>query len=108
MEFSKDEALRLLAQDIRIAETAAQRKVKVDLAQHQFDALTSFVFNIGGGKFGKSTLLRLLNRGEYNRAANQFLVWNKVEVEKGVWITSDGLTKRRRIEREVFLHGNHH
>ncbi|MBI5427444.1 MAG: lysozyme, partial [Nitrospinae bacterium] len=66
---TKEQALRLLAQDMRIAETAIQRKVKVGLVQHQFDALTSLVFNIGGGAFENSTLLRLLNREEYNKAA---------------------------------------
>ncbi|MBI5428590.1 MAG: lysozyme [Nitrospinae bacterium] len=104
---TKEEALRFLAQDIKIAETAIQRKVKVGLVQHQFDALTSLVFNIGGGAFGDSTLLRLLNRGEYNKAANEFLAWDKVQVKKGVWITSDVLVKRRRIERDLFLNGNY-
>ncbi|MBI4599933.1 lysozyme [Candidatus Uhrbacteria bacterium] len=104
---SKDEALRLLAQDIRIAETGVQKKVKVDLVQHQFDALTSLVFTIGRGAFGESTLLRLLNRGEYNKAANEFLEWNKVTREDGVKVPSEGLTKRRKMERNLFLNGKY-
>ncbi|MBI4382892.1 MAG: lysozyme [Nitrospinae bacterium] len=103
---TKEQALRFLAQDIKIAETALQRKVKVDLTQYQFDALTSLVFNIGTDNFEDSTLLRLLNRGEYNKAANEFLVWNKV-TKKGIKVTSDGLVKRRKIERTLFLNGKY-
>jgi lysozyme len=49
----------------------------VPLTQNQFDALVSLVFNIGGGAFRKSTLLKKLNAGDIQGAADQFLVWNK-------------------------------
>ncbi|MBI4382780.1 MAG: lysozyme, partial [Nitrospinae bacterium] len=92
----------------RIAETAIQRKVKVGLVQHQFDALTSLVFNIGGGAFENSTLLRLLNRDEYNEAANEFLAWDKVTHRRtGAKVPSVIQMKRRRIERDLFLNGNY-
>ena len=94
------EAERLLTRDLRTAEGYVNGAVKVKLTQNQFDALVSFVYNIGGDAFEKSTLLRLLNAGEYEGAANQFLRWNK---DNGKVI--DGLTNRRRKERDLFLRG---
>lgn len=103
---SKDEALELLAQDLETAETPIKRKVTVNLTQYQFDALTSLVFNIGGGNFKDSTLSRLLNHGNYNRAADQFLLWNNRR-DNGVLVPSAGLTNRRKLERNLFLHGKY-
>ncbi len=65
-------------QDIGKAEKVIQNDVKVDLVQHQFDALTSLVYNIGGYNFVNSTLLQMLNRSDYDSAADQFLEWNKI------------------------------
>ena len=67
---------------------------------------TSLVFNIGTGNFGDSTLLRLLNESDYNGAADQFPEWNKVTVD-GVKVPSAGLTKRRALERTLFLKGKY-
>ena len=72
--------------------------VKVDLTQNEFDALVSFIYNVGSGNFKSSTLLRVLNKENYEEAANQFLVWNK-----GGGQVLAGLTKRRSQERELFL-----
>ncbi|MNU90792.1 Lysozyme RrrD [compost metagenome] len=94
------EAERLLTRDLRVAEGYVNRLVQVKLTQNQFDALVSFVYNVGGDAFAKSTMLRLLNAGEYEGAANQFLRWNK---DNGKVV--DGLTNRRRKERELFLKG---
>jgi lysozyme len=74
-------------------ETTVNNLVKVPLTQNQFDALVSFVFNIGGGAFSKSTLLRKLNEKDYAGAADQFLVWVK----------QPELTGRRKNERAQFL-----
>lgn len=94
------EAERLLTRDLRTAEWHVTRLVQVKLTQNQFDALVSFVYNVGGDAFEKSTMLRLLNAGEYEGSANQFLRWNK---DNGKVV--DGLTNRRRKERELFLKG---
>ena len=51
--------------------------VKVPLEQDQFDALTSFVFNVGSGAFRDSTLLRLLNEGKYDEVPEQLNRWVK-------------------------------
>ncbi len=71
--------------------------VKVPLAQHEFDALVAFAYNVGLGAFRKSTLLRLLNKGDKASAAKQFDRWNKAG---GKMLA--GLTRRRAAERAMF------
>jgi len=71
--------------------------VKVPLNQNQFDALVSFAYNIGNGNFNSSTLLRWLNQGNYKEASMQLLKWDK---SKGIVL--NGLTKRRKAEKELF------
>jgi len=70
--------------------------VKVDLNQCQFDALVSFHFNTGA--LGQSTLLKLLNKGDYAGAAEQFPRWNKANGK-----VLRGLTRRRLSEQNLFL-----
>lgn len=65
------------ADDIEWAEDAVNGYVNVALTQNQFDALVSFVFNIGETAFRRSTLLRILNTGDYVEAANCFDMWHK-------------------------------
>lgn len=88
----------LLKDDLKIAESAVTRFVKVKLNQYQFDALVSFIFNIGVSAFSQSTLLKVLNSGLYPEAAQQFLRWNK---SKGIVL--NGLVKRRKEESNLFL-----
>ncbi|QRM23506.1 lysozyme [Burkholderia pseudomallei] len=80
--------------------------VKVPLTQNQFDACVSFCYNAGNGAFNGSTLLRLLNSGNYQGAADQFLVWNKGRVS-GQLVTIQGLLNRRTAERAIFLNANY-
>ena len=98
MKITAGQAESLLRKDIAWVEKAVNTLVVVPLTQNQFDALASFVFNVGEGAFSSSTLLRLLNSGDYEGAANQFLRWNK---QKGRVL--NGLTKRREEERKLFL-----
>ena len=72
--------------------------LKVPINQNQFDALVSFSFNCGSGALKKSTLLRKLNARDFSGAANEFLKWNK---SNGIIL--EGLVKRRKDERELFL-----
>lgn len=95
---TKEQALKWLDEDADSAENDVNRLVTVPLNQNQFDALTSFVYNIGGDEFSTSTLRRKLNACDYIGAANQF----------GRWIYDDGkiingLILRRADERELFL-----
>lgn len=98
-KISEEEATQLLEY---IAQkdfgSAANKFVIVDLTQNQFDALVSFAYNIGRTAFENSTLLKLLNRGEYEAAAEQFEKWNK----SGGRVLN-GLTKRRFDEQKLFL-----
>ena len=73
-------------------------RVKVDLTQNEFDALCSFIYNVGSGNFASSTLLTELNKGNYNNAADELLRWDKSGGEVLV-----GLSKRRAHERDLFL-----
>lgn len=85
-------------EDVAWATAFVNKAVKVPLTQHQFDALTSWVFNVGEGNASGSTLLRKLNAKDYEGAARQFLVWNK---QKGK--VMNGLVKRRAEEMAYFM-----
>lgn len=98
LSIDKDAAEALLRQDVREAERAVNAMVAVPLAQHEFDALVSFVFNVGAGRFADSTLLELLNEGRRKEAAEQFGKW----VRSGSKVLP-GLVKRRQAERRLFL-----
>jgi len=60
-EITQQEAHDILLKDLEEVETVINNNVKVELDQNEFDALCSFVFNIGRRNFGDSTLLRMLN-----------------------------------------------
>ena len=87
-----------LRNDLTSFENAVNRLVKAKLNQNQFDALVSFTYNLGETNLGKSTLLKKLNAGDYQGAADQFLVWNKAGGK-----VMNGLTRRREAERALFL-----
>jgi lysozyme len=88
----------ILSRDLAKFERAVTSAVKVPLTQSQFDALVSLAFNIGGGAFAKSTLVKRLNKGDLAGAADAFMSWNKA----GGRVLA-GLTTRRKAEREQFL-----
>lgn len=95
---SEADAYALLESDVesRFA-PVIDNNVTVDLTTEQRAALISLVYNIGAGNFTSSTLLRLLNQGDYTGAAGQFSVWNHAG---GVVNTT--LTARRAAERTLF------
>ncbi|WP_370584688.1 lysozyme [Oculatella sp. LEGE 06141] len=98
MRITQSQAEALLRQDLLRFETAVNNLVKVPLTDNQFSALVSFTYNVGERALGTSTLLRLLNQGNYRGAANEFLRWNKA----GGRVLA-GLTRRRNAERTLFL-----
>lgn len=102
MKISFEKSRELLRMDVNKAEGYVNSLVKVPLTQHQKAALVSLVFNIGPGNFQTSTLLKKLNAGDTNGAADQFLAWDKARVN-GVLQVMGGLKKRRALEREMFL-----
>ena len=98
MSITTEQAERMLMNDIARFEPELDRLAKVPLNQNQWDALMSFVYNLGAANLGSSTLLKLLNAGDYAGAAEQFPRWNKA----GGQVLA-GLTKRRAAERAMFL-----
>jgi lysozyme len=87
-----------LTQDLEDAGAAVASLVKVPLTQDQFDALTDFTFNLGVRRLAESTLLIMLNRGNYKAAADQFSRW----VYAGNKVLA-GLVKRRAAEAMLFM-----
>ena len=87
----------LLLHDLAWVEAALKKYVKVPLTQNQYDALASFVYNLGETNFKNSTLLKMLNKGDYQGAADQLPRWNK---QKGKVLK--GLTIRRQKEQTLF------
>lgn len=75
--------------------------VKVDLTQGQIDALADFIFNEGGGHFRESTILRLLNLGDYDRVPDELLRWIYAAGEP-----NEGLKARREGEVILWQGGN--
>ncbi len=97
-QVSREQAEKILVQDLSTAQNAVRKHVKTDLTQNQYDALCSFVFNVGEGNFKSSTLLKKLNKGDYSGAAEEFPRWNKAGGK-----VSKGLTNRRNKEKTLFL-----
>ncbi|NAR50089.1 glycoside hydrolase family protein [Acinetobacter haemolyticus] len=95
---TESQAKAYFAYDLNRFERAVNGSVAVPLSQNQFDALVSLTYNIGENAFKSSTLLKMLNAGNYRGAADQFLVWNKSNGE-----VLNGLVRRRKTERELFL-----
>lgn len=91
-----------LTQDLEDAAAVVATLVKVPLTQGQFDALTDFVFNLGGKRLGESTLLILLNTGRKDAAADQLDRWVHGKVD-GKDVVLPGLVKRRAAEKAMFL-----
>lgn len=95
---SKERAESLLNFHYDLFENDVKLYVKVNLNENQLGALVSFAYNLGIGNLQKSTLLRLINEGNFEAAANEFDKWvyaNKVKLS--------GLVNRRAEEKQLFL-----
>ncbi|MBC8944628.1 MULTISPECIES: lysozyme [Xenorhabdus] len=95
---TKQQAEALLSEDLNPIYDVLEQYVKVPLTQGQFDALCSLIFNVGIGNFIHSTLLKKLNQGDYQEAAQEFLKWDKANGNK-----LPALLARRKSEQEMFL-----
>ncbi len=101
---TQERADLLFAIDLAHAQADVAQMVRG--TQQQIDALTSFVFNFGLPALRNSTLLHLLNEGKVSAAGDEFKRWNHARDPKtGLLVEVEGLTKRRRAERNMFLFG---
>lgn len=103
---TREEMFHIFRKDVARFVDGINSAVTVALSQRQYDALVSLVFNIGLGGFSNSTVLRELNQGHYEKAADAFLMWNKVRDQERLRVVQ-GLTNRRQAEREMFLEGTY-
>jgi lysozyme len=101
-KISASEAEALLRRDLKPREKAVSELASVSLNQNEFDALVSFVYNVGIAGFRGSTARKRLNRGDRLGAADALMWWNKATVN-GVLREVTGLTRRRAAERGLFL-----
>jgi lysozyme len=103
MTITQEQALQYLADDCITAEHAVNLLPQsgVKLTQNGFDALTSFVYNVGVGGFNQSTLRRKLVEGA-EILEDYFTRWNKI-ASLGHLVVSNGLTNRRKAEYLLFI-----
>jgi lysozyme len=99
---TEERGLELLAQETTAAAEGVSRIVTVPLTQTQFDALSSFTFNVGQTSFATSTLLRLLNRGDYASVPGQL---GRFVFAGGRKLS--GLVARRAAEGRLFSTGGY-
>ena len=95
---SEEQATALLLQDAAYAEHAIEHMVKVPLNQGQYSALVSFVYNEGAGRLQSSTLLKVLNAGNYGAVPAELSKW-----VFGGGTKLPGLVTRRAAEAAIFL-----
>jgi len=95
--WTQEQADARFLEDIAWVEDCVNRAVTALLEPNEFDALCSLCFNIGCRNFSGSTLVKLLNSGDYDGASAQFKVWNK---QRGAVLA--GLTNRRAAEESLF------
>lgn len=94
---TQERACTLLAADLVRFEAAVSGMVTVPVTQEQFDALVSFAYNLGTQALLRSTLLRMVNSGDFKGASNEFQRWAHAGGE-----TLPGLIRRRAAERDLF------
>ena len=97
-DINEDQADYLLRRDVKKSEMAVLRHIRVPLEDGQFNALCSFVFNLGSGALQSSTLRRKINRGDYIGAADEFPRWVYAGGRR-----LKGLVRRREHERSMFM-----
>jgi lysozyme len=96
------DAEALLLYDLIAIGHALNELIFAPVTQNQFDALASFVFNIGVRGFRGSPTLRRLNEGRPLEAALAMELWRKSDLE-GERIIVDALVRRRSEEKALFL-----
>ena len=98
MKITKEEAEQMLVAELHEYENYINKYVNVALSQNQFDALVSWVYNLGPANLTASTMLKVLNNGEYEEVPAQMKRWNKAGGK-----VLDGLVRRREAEALLYL-----
>ena len=97
MTITQHQADDMLIEEMNEYEGYINNSVRVDLTQNQFDAMVSWVYNLGNGNLNASTLLKVLNSGDYAGVPAQMMRWNKAGGK-----VLEGLTRRRQAEADLF------
>lgn len=100
LPITEPDASDMLEQMVQRYADGIERYVQVPIASPMFDALVSWAYNVGLESARTSTLMRLLNAGDYLGAAEQFIKWNRAGGRE-----LRGLTRRRLAERDLYLQG---
>ena len=94
---SIEDAESMLADEMDEYEGYINNMVKVDLQQHEFDALVAWVYNLGPTNLGESTMLKVLNGGQFDRVPDEMNRWTRAGGE-----ILEGLVRRRQAESSMF------
>ena len=97
MQITDEDAHNMLVEELVEYESYINKLVTVGLNQNQFDAMVSWVYNLGSANLQASTLLKVLNAGQYGEVPAQMLRWNKAGGK-----VLEGLTRRRQAEADLF------
>ena len=95
---NQDQADAFLASDVTVTSSRLNRLIIQDLNSNQFSACVVFAYNVGVGAFRGSTMLTLINQGNYDAAAAEFPKWDKV-----AGTPCNGLLRRRLAEQALFI-----
>lgn len=95
---TKEQAEQYLRADLEVFAAKVAKLIKVKINDKQFGALVSLAYNIGLDAFAKSTLLRILNAGDFAGVPAQFRRWNKNDGK-----VMKGLVNRREREIQMWL-----
>lgn len=96
-EITEQQAEEILKNDLAKFEDIINSSVKVKLTENQFSSLVSFTFNVGGGNFQSSTMLKLINENNLLLAGAEFIKW--IYVNKNPML---GIARRRCAEMGLF------
>tara|TARA_Y100000361_G_scaffold95350_1_gene85304 strand:+ start:944 stop:1387 length:444 start_codon:yes stop_codon:yes gene_type:complete len=98
MQITKEDAEEMLVEELHEYESYINDFVTAPLSQNQFDALVSWVYNLGPANLKSSTMLKVLNAGDYDEVPAQMKRWNKAGGKR-----LEGLIRRREAESLLFL-----
>lgn len=92
-----EQANQLFDTEINEFAEGVARLIKTEVSQNMFDALVCFAFNVGLGNLKNSTLLKMVNAGQFDQCREQFMRWNKAGGKE-----LPGLSRRRAAEADLF------